>query len=168
MSESDLNGFLGLKNYRYGSYTLAILMYILILLGGYTKAIGGGLACPDWPLCYGSLFPDIHYWFYTTPYSLNTFNWGLFAEYTHRFVALINIILIVYLFISGWTHRRAFPEIKTLTILFLIIVLIQSVFGGLTVLYKLHPLIVTGHLGLGILSFIIVLYNAQVAYKKIR
>ncbi|MHA2172479.1 MAG: COX15/CtaA family protein, partial [Candidatus Kariarchaeaceae archaeon] len=36
---------------------LVITTYTLILMGGYMKAIGAGLACPDWPLCYDKFIP---------------------------------------------------------------------------------------------------------------
>ena len=31
------------------------LTYALIVLGAWVRATGSGLACPDWPTCYGHL-----------------------------------------------------------------------------------------------------------------
>ena len=33
------------------------LTYALIVLGAWVRATGSGLACPDWPTCYGHLLP---------------------------------------------------------------------------------------------------------------
>lgn len=34
--------------------------YVLMILGAYTSAIGGGLSCPDWPMCYGTVVPFLN------------------------------------------------------------------------------------------------------------
>src|SRR5207249_9645302 len=44
-------------------WTLAVLTvdatFGLVLIGGYVSASGAGLACPDWPLCYGTLLQSL-------------------------------------------------------------------------------------------------------------
>src|SRR5207302_377721 len=35
----------------------AICAYTTIVLGGTVRGMGAGLACPDWPLCYGPVVP---------------------------------------------------------------------------------------------------------------
>ncbi len=159
-------GLFSLKAYRLNSYILVGTVYGLMLLGGYVKSIGAGLACPDWPLCYGQIFPSQKYWF-----NNGEFNWGLWAEYTHRLVAGIVILMIFHLFIAGWLNREHFPQIRTVAWLFFAIIIIQSILGGLTVLHVLHPLIVTAHLGMGIFSYTVTLINAfliHTTFKQIK
>jgi hypothetical protein len=36
---------------------LVVGVIALIVIGGSTRVMEAGLACPDWPLCYGSLLP---------------------------------------------------------------------------------------------------------------
>ena len=38
---------------------LAALTFGLIVLGALVRAHGAGLACPDWPLCFGEFVPEL-------------------------------------------------------------------------------------------------------------
>ncbi len=166
----DQNGskFFSLEMYRKESYFLVVGVYLLMVLGGYVKSIGAGLACPDWPLCYGKLIPDGEHWFYGSERNLSTFNWGLWSEFTHRLVALIVVLIIFHLFLIALKNKSSFPEIKLVVYLFMILVILQSVFGGLTVIYKLNPFVVTGHLALGIFTYTITLVNAFLIHNKLK
>ena len=59
------------------------LTFILLVAGGLVHATGSALACPDWPLCYGSAFP--------------TMKGIIFYEHGHRLiagtVALLTLVL---------------------------------------------------------------------------
>ena len=37
--------------------TTVILLYVLVLVGGFVRITESGDDCPDWPKCYGSWFP---------------------------------------------------------------------------------------------------------------
>ncbi|HNC01296.1 MAG TPA: COX15/CtaA family protein, partial [Leptospiraceae bacterium] len=39
------------------AFLLSILIFINILFGPLVRATDSGLACPDWPLCYGKVIP---------------------------------------------------------------------------------------------------------------
>lgn len=68
-----------------------LVTYIVMLLGAYTSAIGAGLACPDWPTCYGTWVPFLHPEVVAeSPYSALQ----IFAEWTHRGLAMTAGVLI--------------------------------------------------------------------------
>ena len=73
-----------------GFFALAGVTYVLIVLGALVRAHGAGLACPDWPLCFGELIPRFDF--------KVAFEWG------HR--ALAGSVGIVFLALLGLTLRR--------------------------------------------------------------
>ena len=53
----------------------SIATVFLISLGSFVRVTGSGLACPDWPLCNGSIIP--------------AFEYHVLIEYSHRLSAAI-------------------------------------------------------------------------------
>src|SRR6266700_2484965 len=104
--------------------------YFLVALGGTVRATDSGLSCPDWPLCYGQAYAAIDY--------------HTFLEQFHRFIAAIVSVLVVILAISAfrWARNERQVLIPALIIAPVLLV-IQIVLGGLTVLWKLPPTIIT-------------------------
>jgi len=118
---------------------LSLLTLILIGLGSYVRATGAGLACPDWPLCFGRAVPE--------------FTYGVTQEMVHRYVAGGVILLTLFIVFEGWRKRESNRSLYNFGIAILALVLVQAVFGALTVTMKLNPFIVTTHLALGTLFF---------------
>ena len=56
-----------------GFVALAGVTYVLIVFGALVRANGAGLACPDWPLCFGEVIP--------------AFDVGVAFEWGHRALA---------------------------------------------------------------------------------
>ena len=123
-------------------WKLCIATFLLMAIGSATRVMNAGLACPDWPLCYGELVPTAQ------------MNLQVFLEWFHRLdAALIGVGAIVLVGLSWW-HRlqlpRWFPWVATFA-LFLIV--FQGILGGLTVTQLLRFDIVTAHLGTALLFF---------------
>ena len=40
---------------------LVATTYVLLVFGASVRVHGAGLACPDWPLCFGEVVPEIDF-----------------------------------------------------------------------------------------------------------
>ncbi|MGB3572497.1 MAG: heme A synthase [Phormidesmis sp.] len=123
-------------------WKMAFATLALMAVGSATRVMNAGLACPDWPLCYGQLVPTAQ------------MNLQVFLEWFHRLDAsLIGMMAIGLVGLSIW-HRQVLPRWMpwaSLGALFLIVV--QGILGGLTVIELLRFDIVTAHLGTALLFF---------------
>jgi heme o synthase len=122
-----------MKLVQRGAWVATVLTYFLITLGGTVRATGSGLSCPDWPFCYGQT------------YHAGTYH--MFLEQFHRFTAAAVSILIVLLVIGIFRWARRDRILLTVAIAAPILLALQIVLGGLTVLWQLPPQIITAHLG---------------------
>lgn len=138
---------------------LLVTTYILMLLGGWVKAKGAGLSCPDWPLCYGSWFPFFDGNIY--PYD----PLSIFAEWFHRLVASGVGLWLLYVAYRTYRYRISHPTLWYLSRINLLLFFIQAFIGGLTVYMKLAESVVVLHLGSAILILLIEL--SQIFYTYI-
>jgi cytochrome c oxidase assembly protein subunit 15 len=114
---------------------LALLAWCLVVFGALVRAHGAGLACPDWPLCFGELIPE---------FDLQVaFEWG------HRVMAgALSVVLaglVAFVLRVRELRARFAPTIAVI----LGLLAAQIVLGGLTVLLGLAPWTVTAHLVTG-------------------
>ena len=127
------------RRYVYG---LAIVVLGLMALGSATRVMNAGLACPDWPLCYGTLVPS------------DQMNLQVFLEWFHRVVATsVGFCAIALVATTVW-QRSTLPRwLPWASFGALCLVIVQGILGGLTVTELLRFDIVTAHLGTGLLFF---------------
>ena len=123
-------------------WRMCVATLILMAIGSATRVMNAGLACPDWPLCYGELVPT------------KQMNFQVFLEWFHRLdAALIGISAIALVGLSWW-HRRSLPKWLPWACTFaLFLIVFQGILGGLTVTQLLRFDIVTAHLGTALLFF---------------
>ncbi|MBV5260715.1 heme A synthase [Synechococcus moorigangaii CMS01] len=123
-------------------WKMAIATFLLMAIGSATRVMNAGLACPDWPLCYGQLVPT------------QQMNLQVFLEWFHRLdAALIGLLAIALVGLTVWFRSvlpRWLPWAASFT-LFLIV--FQGILGGLTVTELLRFDIVTAHLGTALCFF---------------
>lgn len=120
---------------------LAAAALILLFAGGLVTSTDSGLAVPDWPLSYGTLFPPMI--------------GGIRFEHIHRvaaaMVGLVTLILTIWI---GVTEKER--KIRRLAIACLGAVVLQGILGGLTVLFRLPWPISVAHACLGPIFFCLV------------
>lgn len=137
-------------------WKLAIATLLLMAVGSATRVMNAGLACPDWPLCYGQLVPS------------QQMNLQVFLEWFHRLdAALIGFSAIALAGLSWW-NRRVLPHWLPWASTFALgLIVFQGVLGGLTVTELLRFDIVTAHLGTALLFFtlLIIIGCALLPYK---
>lgn len=130
-----------------------VLTFCLIVLGAYVRLSNAGLGCPDWPGCYGHVgVPDATHEIAAAEAAYPERPVEApkaWKEMVHRYLAGIVGLLIGSLAIFAWRDRsRVLP--RGLTLATVGVVIVQIVFGALTVTLKVKPIIVTTHLMLGL------------------
>ena len=114
----------------------------LLLLGSIVHATESSLACPDWPTCFGTMTPEMV--------------GGVFWEHLHRLWAGTLVLIFIAAVVA---LRKRAPEKRTLFRMGLLgigLLVVQSVLGGLTVIFLLPDAISTSHLTLAFLFLVLV------------
>lgn len=143
--------------YRKTTLFTLVLALVVIVLGSYVRLSGAGLGCPDWPGCYGKAMVESNLEFRTQAearFPGNPLNISkAWKEMTHRYVAGFLGILVLVLVLMAWTQKQCRAAALTSTMLLLFLVGLQAALGMWTVTMKVMPVIVTGHLLLGFITF---------------
>lgn len=116
---------------RTTSATLVVLVVALVGLGSVVHSTGASLACPDWPLCGGEVFPAMV--------------GGVEYEHSHRILAGLVALLAVLVAVQAWTLRSEDPLRARLGLAAVALVLFQAGLGAMTVLMRLPPAVSTAH-----------------------
>ena len=129
-------------------FGLVIGLLVLTALGGIVRVTGSGLACPDWPGCYGAVIPSGDFGEFA-PHQV-------WLEWTHRLVAAIMGLIILGYAVAAWRRYRDRTRVWLPAALAIPFLALQVVLGGLTVTERLEELIVTLHLATAMLILMLV------------
>jgi len=114
---------------------LVVALIALVVIGGVTRVMEAGLACPDWPLCYGTLLPG------------RQMNLQVFLEWFHRLDAFVVGVALLVLGVVSWLRRSQLPAwLPWAATTALALVALQGALGALTVTHLLQASTVTAHL----------------------
>jgi cytochrome c oxidase assembly protein subunit 15 len=138
------------------SFTTLAVLFSLIFIGGYVSASGVGLTCPDWPLCPQGLVPHEDF----------------IIEYIHRSVAATTCMLVIATMAFTLKSKDAPRGMKIASIIAAGTVIGQITLGAIVIVERLHAILVTAHLGLGLVLFSMVLmtllYSLKIDNQRIK
>jgi heme A synthase len=134
---------------QYLALTTLVVLYSLMFIGGYISASGLGLTCPEWPQCPNGMMPSAEY----------------FVEWTHRLVAATVGVLVISTMVASIIHKNSDLKIKITSSLATGLVITQITLGALVIDLKLHAVLVSVHLGIGIFLFSMVLLTTLFAFR---
>ncbi len=134
--------------------TLCVL-FGLMFMGGYVSASGVGLSCPDWPLCPKGLAPSAEF----------------LIEYAHRTLAASTGLLVLMTMVFVLRSKNSMRSTKVFSIIAATVVFGQIALGATVITERLHAVLVTAHLALGLAlysSLIFVVINTYYTNLRLR
>lgn len=158
---------------QWTSLIATILVLALIFIGGLVRSTGAGLGCPDWPRCWGALWPPasaaeiqldkinpakIPAEYRNVPDPRVFFNKDkMWIEYLNRLWGVLSGFAVIAMVLASirWIRKR--PVLFRLSSLILVLMLIQGWLGALVVRSGLKQNMITIHMGIamGILGLLI-------------
>jgi len=125
----------GIRPLAWHFTVLTGVTWVLLGFGAAVRAHGAGLACPDWPLCFGEVIPPIDF--------------HVALEFGHRVVAGIVSLGLLGGLVALYRNPAARGTVGWLPWVAVGLLGTQIVLGGLTVLHLLAPWTVGWHLLVG-------------------
>ena len=127
------------KYFKAYVWSLVVYIYALVYLGAYVRHTQSSLACTDWPLCNGAVWPG--------------FEGAVGIQFGHRLMALGGMLLIAGLVYWTWKFRQERPDLFWGSVVSLVLVLVLAISGGIVVLSQLNLFSGLTHAGLATLLF---------------
>jgi cytochrome c oxidase assembly protein subunit 15 len=121
-------------------FSLAALTAIVIT-GAAVRLSGSGLGCPDWPRCYGHVYPPL--------------KTHAVIEFSNRIVSGAVGVIVIVAAATAWRRRPFRRDLMWLALALPLGVVAQAVLGGYTVENKLAPGFVMAHFGLSMLILVV-------------
>ncbi len=128
-----------------------VATFALVLIGGYVSASGAGLACPDWPLCYGQVLPAL-----TGPVAVHLL---------HRFVAGLVGVLILGTAVAAYRTQAGRPQLLAASAIAVALLVVQVILGALSVEFRLATAVTTAHLATAAALFATLVVLAMLAAR---
>jgi cytochrome c oxidase assembly protein subunit 15 len=125
-----------------------IALTLIVFTGAAVRLSGSGLGCPDWPRCYGNVYPPLR------THAL--------IEFSNRVVSGLVGVVVVVVAAAAWRRRPFRRDLALLALALPLGVVGQAVLGGYTVEEKLAPGFVMAHFGL---SMLILVAAAALAWR---
>ena len=132
---------------------IAVLAFVVAVLGAWVRLTGAGLGCPDWPGCYGRMVigPD------GTRLGAAIEGGKAWREMVHRYFAgALGLGIVALAAVAVRDRRRGAGGPIGLPVALVVLVAFQAALGAWTVTLRLQPVVVVAHLlgGMAILGLL--------------
>ena len=120
-----------IRNFYKNSIITVILLYILVLVGGFVRITESGDDCPDWPKCYGSWFPPLS--IEDIPEEFNPTEDKVYGSWIEYFNRLVGVILGISMLFTFYKSIYIFKYDKIIfygSLSSLLLIIIAGWFGG--------------------------------------
>ncbi|HAM32908.1 MAG TPA: hypothetical protein DDX05_01805 [Deltaproteobacteria bacterium] len=118
------------------------LLFLLLVWGNLVAGLKAGLACPDWPLCYGKVLPP--------------FRWDIYMEFGHRVIAAVASIFLFAL--AANRFRKYEGAARAVPVVAILLLLTEIGMGGAVVLLETPVRLTTIHFMIGLLVFLLAFF----------
>lgn len=158
---------------------LVMVVFLIIVWGGFVRLTGSGLSIPDWPMINGSLLPPLSDQDWKTVYAsyhrelynisdlslpteipMGRFKTIFAIEYFHRSLAALVGIVFAAIIIKSLRQKQIWQEVRWYLIAAAILLLGQATLGGIVVKQELQAKLVAIHLGTAFLFLGLLLWTA--------
>lgn len=116
------------------AWACLITNIVIVVTGGAVRLTASGLGCPTWPECSDGAF---------VAHSSLGIHGAI--EFGNRLLTFVLAAVVVATFVVAWWGQRADRTVRWLTVAVALTIPLQAVVGGITVLTKLNPWIVSSH-----------------------
>jgi len=143
---------MNISTFRKLAFVTTIATCVLIFIDGLVRVSGAGLACPDWPTCFGSWFPPLNASEVPNGFDASNFN-PLFVwlEFTNRvFTALVGLLILATTIFALQSLKSA-PRLIMVLFAALVLFGLDIWLSGEVVRTALNPFLVTMHFSLGLI-----------------
>jgi heme a synthase len=122
------------------SFAALVALTLIVATGAAVRLSDSGLGCPDWPRCYGRVYPPLQ------SHAL--------IEFSNRIVSGAVGIVVVLTAVAAWRLRPFRKDLMWLALVLPLGVIGQAVLGGYTVENKLAPGFVMAHFSLSMVILV--------------
>jgi cytochrome c oxidase assembly protein subunit 15 len=117
--------------YRRAVWLLTLFQLVVVYVGALVRHTNAQLACIDWPLCNGQLFPG--------------FAGPVGAVFAHRLLALVSVVGLAWLLYRTARVRRERPDLYWGALAAFATVIFQSLIGAVVVWTRMELFAALGH-----------------------
>jgi cytochrome c oxidase assembly protein subunit 15 len=116
----------------------ALALYIVVTTGAVVRLTASGLGCDNWPRCGSTPFPEK--------------GGHAFIEFGNRVISLGAILLTLVAWLAARRVQGLSIGVRRAALLVFLATVAQIPLGGITVIFKLHPLLVMSHFLLALVA----------------